>query len=198
MKRIAVAGFLASVLVLTGCGADPVTGEGLETTEGAITQEAGGDLLAAHGLEGLTGQEIVDELDSDPRPRPLPVAASVYGDEVVVMDEAQEVALPIDGDEFYVSFAPYQTFTHPCTYHALGGCQGEMVEEDFDVTITSDDGEVLFDQQVTSWANGFIGVWLPRDVNATLEVSYADGTAGAVPISTFDGDPTCVTTIELT
>lgn len=114
------------------------------------------------------------------------------------MDEAQEVALPIDGDEFYVSFAPYQTFTHPCTYHALGGCQGEMVEEDFDVTITSDDGEVLFDQQVTSWANGFIGVWLPRDVNATLEVSYADGTAGAVPISTFDGDPTCVTTIELT
>ena len=27
---------------------------------------------------------------------------------------------------------------------------------------------------------------------------YADGTAGAGPISTFDGDPTCVTTIELT
>ncbi len=193
-----MAGFLVAVLWLTACGPDQGAGETAETPDQGATQVLGDGLLAAHGLEGLSGEEIVDELDSDPRPRPLPVAASVFADEVVVMDQENEVSVPIDGDLFYVSFAPFQTFTHPCTYHALGGCQGEMVEEAFDVRITTTDGDVLFDEQATSWVNGFVGVWLPRDVHATLDVSHADGTSGSVPISTFDGDPTCITTIELT
>lgn len=185
---------LAGVLVLGACSAPP--DQAAETTGQAAVQSAG-ELLSAHGLEGLSGEEIVDVLDSDPRARPLPVAASVYADDVVVMGEDVEAVIPLDGGEFYVSFAPYQTFTHPCTYHALGGCQGEMVEESFDVKITTDDGEVLVDEQLTSWVNGFVGVWLPRDVNATLEVWHADGTSGSVPISTFADDPTCITTIEL-
>lgn len=198
MKRNVAAGFIIGVLVLTGCGVDTSPIEPLRGSEEAVGQVAGEDLLVAHGLDGLSGEAIVDALDSDPRPRPLPVAASVYSHEVVVMDGGNEVAVPVEGDRFYVSFAPYQSFTHPCTYHALGGCQGEMVEETFDVTITADDGEVLFDEQATSWVNGFVGVWLPRDVNAILEVTHADGASGSVPISTFEGDPTCITTLELT
>lgn len=197
MKRVTIAGFLIAAMALAGCGADQPVAE--NTPDGPTTVAAGdSDLLADHDLDGLTGAEIVEALDQDSRERPLPVQASVFYDHVIVMDEDNDVTVPIEGDEFYVSFAPYQNVTHPCTYHALGGCQGEMVGETFHVTITSEDGEVLVDEEATSYTNGFIGYWLPRDINATLAVSYEDGTSAEDQISTFDGDATCVTTLELT
>lgn len=192
MRQWVTAMLAMAVLVLVGCGTAP------DEEPAAPPEDATTEVLARYGLDGMSGEEIVDALDADPRERPLPVAASVFTDEVVVREGETEVGVPFEGDQFYVSFAPYQTFTHPCTYHALGGCQGEMVGESFHVTITSEDGEVLVDEEMTSWTNGFVGVWLPRDINATLAVTHADGTSGQVPISSFDGDPTCITTIELT
>lgn len=198
MKRVTIAGILVAAIALAGCSADEPAPT--QTPDETITTDTGAseDILADYGLDGLTGQEIVDQLEQDPRPRPLPVQASVRHDHVIVSDETRELIVPLDGDEFYMSFAPYQSSTHPCTYHALGGCQGEMIEQSFQVTITAEDGEVLVDEQATTHANGFIGYWLPRDTNATLAVSYEDGTSGEVEIGTFDEDATCVTTIQLT
>lgn len=42
--------------------------------------------------------------------------------------------------------------------------------------------------------NGFIGVWLPVNVNANLKVAY-NGKTAAADISTFANSNTCLTTL---
>ena len=107
---------------------------------------------------------------------------------------AAHLAAALPEDQFYVSIAPYVDQTHECYYHNLASCQGELVGEDLDVTITSDDGEVLVDETVTTYDNGFVGFWLPRDIEGTIEVEF-DGsrvcregsTAWACATSSADG-----------
>src|SRR5699024_11690022 len=59
-------------------------------------------------------------------------------------------------DEFFVSIAPFVETTHPCTNHSLTGCQGELVEKEFDVYIEDEEGNVVVDETMTSLKNGFI------------------------------------------
>ncbi len=86
--------------------------------------------------------------------------------------------------------------THECFYHNLASCQGELVGEDLTVRITSADGEVLADGTVTTYDNGFVGFWLPRDIEGTIEVEW-EGLSATAPIATGPDDPTCITTIQL-
>jgi len=44
--------------------------------------------------------------------------------------------------------------------------------------------------------NGFVGVWLPRNMNASIEVLY-NGLSAQTSISTFSGSNTCLTTLQL-
>ncbi|GMA34464.1 CueP family metal-binding protein [Demequina litorisediminis] len=70
-------------------------------------------------------------------------------------------------DAFYVSLAPYVDTTHECYFHSLTTCTGEMQGEDIDVTVTDvETGEVLVDEAMTTFDNGFVGLWLPRDAEA--------------------------------
>lgn len=153
-------------------------------------------LQAELGFGGMDGREIVEQLDTSADERPLAFMASVREDEVLLGDGTQEVAVPLPEDELYVSIAPYVDQTHECYYHSLTTCQGELAEQPVSVTITADDGTVLVDEDATTYANGFIGFWLPRDVEGTVEVTYADKT-GSVPFSTGEGDPTCLTTLQV-
>ena len=57
-------------------------------------------------------------------------------------------------------------------------------------------GEVLVDGDYTTFDNGFLGFWLPRDITATLRVTY-DDKAVEQPISTSEDAPTCLTTLPL-
>ncbi|MFN3866542.1 MAG: hypothetical protein ACK4MD_07490 [Demequina sp.] len=41
-----------------------------------------------------------------------------------------------------------------------------------------------------------VGVWLPRDIEATLRVE-TDAGVGQAPIATGPEDPTCITTVQL-
>ncbi|MCA1782124.1 MAG: CueP family metal-binding protein, partial [Intrasporangiaceae bacterium] len=122
---------------------------------------------------------------------------SVRYDHVLFTTEDGEKQIPLAEDDFYLSLAPYVDQTHECYYHNLAGCQGELVGEDLDVTITAADGEVLVDETVTTYDNGFVGFWLPRDIEGTIEVSF-DGRSVTAPIATGPEDPTCVTTLQLT
>lgn len=194
---------LAASLVLSACARDaapdPAAGSAAPSaapdapTPAAVDGDA---LLADLGLAGLTGREIVDRLDRSTDARPLDLSASVREDAVVVGDGRSEVAVPL-GDEFYVSVAPYVGTTHDCFFHSLAGCQGELVEEPVEVRVTDDAGTVLVEESTTTWTNGFVGFWLPRDVEGTIEVRH-DGRAGSVAFSTAPGSPTCVTTLRLT
>lgn len=183
-RNALAAGLLAAVLVLAGCGS-------------AAVAPPDDPFLVEHDLAGLTGQEIVDRLEASDEPRPLAFGASVRETEVLLSDGATEVAVDLPEDRYYVSVAPFVDSTHECYFHSLATCQGELVEVPIQITITDDAGEVLVDDDPTTFTNGFVGYWLPRDLEGTIEVTY-DGLSGTVPFSTADGEPTCITTLQLT
>lgn len=159
------------------------------------TEEA---FLAEHDLAGMTAVEIIDHLDRlGGSERPSDLMASVRPDELLLSDEASEVALTMPEDRFYVSVAPYVNDTHDCFYHSLTTCTGELSGESVQVTIVDRaTGDVLVDEETTTFANGFVGFWLPRDIEGTIKVEY-DGKTGEADLSTRDDGATCVTTLQL-
>lgn len=125
------------------------------------------------------------------------VMASITSHELIVNDDGEETRYDLPEDEFFVSIAPFVEYTHECAIHSLTGCQGELVEKEFDVLIQDEDGKVVVDETITSLRNGFIDLWLPRDKNYDVKIEYDDKTVESA-ISTFEGDNTCITTMHLT
>lgn len=156
-------------------------------------------VLEANELTGLSGQEMVNRLDALPlAQRPVDLMASVRANELVVSGpgiENESFALP--ADEFYISIAPFVNQTHDCFFHSLTTCVGELQNQEVHVLIVdSADGTVLVDEDTTTFDNGFVGYWLPKDIAAMATITHGDGAATAA-IATGPEDPTCVTTIRL-
>lgn len=150
--------------------------------------------------EAQAPQESVDikELVNDYTVRKAKAAsASITSSELIVTDEDEKVTTyDLPEDEFFVSIAPFVNTTHPCDIHSLTGCQGELIEEDFDVHIEDSEGNVVLDEVKTTEANGFMDLWLPR--NDTFTVTITQDTKETVSeITTFDQDNTCITTMRL-
>ena len=199
MKKTLVAASLAALVTLAGCSTPaPATPAGTQAKPAASAPAAGqsGDVLAAVGLAGLSGKQIVDQLDQDPTARPLPMRASVRFDHVVVGDGTNETKVPIAGDEFYLSIAPYASQTHECFYHSLATCMGEMQAKQVHVKIADESGKVLVDEDATTYSNGFVGFWLPKNIKGNVTVT-ADGKTGTVPFATGSEDATCLTTLKV-
>ena len=180
---------VSSAALLAGCQSESPDSD---FTPDADTQA----ILAAHDLEGLDARGIIDKLDATPlMDRSTELFASIRPDELILTELPEnEVSLPMPEDEFYVSFAPFITQTHPCHFHSLTTCVGELRNVDVDVTLTNDaTGDVVVDEAVRSFDNGFIGIWVPRGDDYTLTVSY-DGLSATQVLAT-DGaeDATCVT-----
>ena len=190
----------ATVLVLAGCSSADAGTTAAPTATGAATEAAdAADLVARQGLTGMDATQIVDHLDRlSLTDRPTDLMASVRPDELLLTDGTQELTLDLPEDRYYLSVAPYVDRTHDCFHHSLTTCTGELADEAVDVRIVDDaTGEVLVEEQVTTWDNGFVGFWLPRDVEGTVEVT-ADGLTGTAPFSTADDDgATCLTTLRL-
>lgn len=168
---------------------------GLCASGSAIAASAEPAFLAQHGLAGKTVEQIVDTIDQTPQSRPLPYSASITSTELKLSDGEQIYTLPL-GDKFYLSFAPYEWRTHPCFNHSLSGCQGEMPNKPFTVKVTDSKGAVIVQKEMQSYRNGFIGVWLPRNMEGTLEVSY-NGKTASHAIATSDDSQTCLTELPL-
>lgn len=196
----------AALLLVAGCSA-PDAGSGRTSTPspaaataapgvatGAADVEA---LLDEYGFEGGTAEEVVEALDSTHADREKGLAASVTAEQVVLAGQDRQVALDVPEDRFYLAVAPYETTTHDCFHHSLSGCQGELVDTPVHVTVTGADGTVLVNEERTTYANGFVGLWLPADIEGTIEVRAQGKTATAV-IATGVDDPTCLTTLRLT
>lgn len=187
LRRIpAIAAALAAAaLLLSACA--PAT-SAPASAGSAIAQWADAD-----------ARTVIDELDRTPVAERLPnVRASIRSDDLILTDEtgAEEVK-PMPDDAFYLSIAPYVNQTHDCGNHSLTTCRGELANTAVRVIVTDDaTGEAVFDEQLTTFDNGFVGVWLPRGITGTVTVESAQGTASA-PISTGSGDPTCLTTLRL-
>lgn len=207
-RRRAAAVVCAAVLAvgLAGCTSDPepsgpVTIAGPTATEAPTGDAAQDAMLATYGLDGMDGPAVIEHLETlGGSDRPEALMASVRPTELLLSDASGETTLPLPDDEFYLSFAPYVSQTHDCFHHSLTTCQGEFVQEPVQVKIVDQgSGEVLVDEIRTTEENGFIGVWLPRDIDATLQVSYPiDAMSGEQSISTREDSPTCLTTLQLT
>lgn len=78
----------------------------------------------------------------------------------------------------------------------MTGCQGELVEKEFDVYIEDEDGNVIVDEKMKSQQNGFIDLWLPRDNKFKTRIE-SEGKSVESQISTFENDQTCITTMQL-
>ena len=125
-------------------------------------------------------------------------SASITSDELIVTDnEENQFTYELPEDEFFVSIAPFINQTHPCENHSLTGCQGEMVDEEFDVYIEDSKGNVIIDQTMKSLSNGFIDLWVPRDETYQVAITHEDKIAES-EFSTFKKDNTCITTMQLT
>ena len=111
---------------------------------------------------------------------------------------AQQVSLAIPSDRFYLSVAPYVDGTHDCFHHSLTTCKGEIAGQEVQVRIVDEaHDEVLVDEVRTTFANEFVGFWLPRDINGILQITYGSK-SGQTRITTAEKSPTCLTTLRLT
>ncbi|MEG3614682.1 CueP family metal-binding protein [Isoptericola haloaureus] len=188
-----------AALTLAACSAGEPTPSTDDETAAADTASSAS--LTDAGLDGLDGREIVDTLDALPlAERPTDLMVSVRPDELLVTtaDEG-ETTVSLEGEDFYVSIAPYVDQTHECYFHSLTTCTGELQNAEVDVLVTDDaTGEVVLDETRTTFDNGFVGLWLPRDLDATVTIEH-DGMSASSPLSTAGADDaTCVTTMQLT
>lgn len=71
-----------------------------------------------------------------------------------------------------------------------------MVNEKVDMIIEDTKGNVIFNETVETMPNGFIDLWLPRDKTFNITISK-DGKKVEQEISTFKGDNTCITNMQL-
>lgn len=122
--------------------------------------------------------------------------ASITSHELIVTNNGKKTSFELPEDEFFVSIAPFVENTHECAIHSLTGCQGELVEKDFNVLIQDKEGNVVMDKAISSLKNGFIDLWLPRDRTYQVKIEY-DGKTAESEISTFKDDNTCITTMQL-
>ena len=157
-----------------------------------LTQRAQAAFLEKYGLAGLDVKAIVKELDST-IDEPKELSSSINGNFLTLQNGESKVELKVPNDSFYLSFAPYENSTHPCGFHSLSGCRSELVNVTVHVLITDSQGKVIMDEDKETMDNGFIGVWLPRNMNLNLAVTY-NGKVASAPISTFAESETCLTT----
>lgn len=188
----------AVTLGLAGCSATPAPTTS-ETPAAAATVGADAEAVAfltRHDLAELSVRQIVETLDASEEDRAQGPIGSVRPSELVLSDEQGEISLAIPDNAFYLAFAPYREQTHDCFNHNLATCSGELAQETLQVKVVDGGGSTLVDQQVTTHANGFAAIWLPRDITGTLTVTH-DGQSASTPIATGAEDPTCLTTLQL-
>ena len=193
----------AITLGLAGCASsdDPSTGTATSAVESHSeenVQITPADVLAPYSLEDRNVDDVVDTLDQMPvNERPEDLITSVRIDQLELSTNEGSAAMDMPEDKTYVSFAPYVDSTHPCTFHSLTTCQGEMRNAPIHIKITeSGSNRVLVDDRVKTFDNGFYGVWLPRDLEGKIEVTHEDKT-GSADFSTKANGATCVTDLKL-
>ncbi len=71
-----------------------------------------------------------------------------------------------------------------------------MVEQEFALYIENQEGKVIMDETVKTQANGFVDLWLPRDDIYRVTIKQGDQSVESA-ISTFEGDNTCITDMQL-
>ncbi len=110
--------------------------------------------------------------------------------------DGDRVTINLPEDRLVVAIAPYKEKTHSCKVHYMSGCQGELINFPVKVTARQLDGTVLIDKNMQTMSNGFIELWLPRDLEIRLTIDSHKGWSEGI-IKTFSDSNTCITTFQL-
>lgn len=154
---------------------------------GEAVESAGAD--EAENIEQLVHEYSVGSFED--------VSASITSSELIITDsDNKETVYSLPDEKFFLSIAPYIGETHPCEIHSLTGCQGEMVQEAFAVEITDSEGNTVINETLETMENGFIDLWLPKEDDYHVKITH-DGKTAEAALSTYDGDQTCITTMQL-
>lgn len=113
-----------------------------------------------------------------------------------VLSDGTEVSVLIPEDTMVVAAAPYVTYTHPCAIHSISGCSGELVNVSVRAVARATDGTVLVDVTAVTMDNGFIELWLPKNMEIDLTLEALGKTATG-RITTYDTSNTCLTSFKL-
>ncbi|WP_458461224.1 CueP family metal-binding protein [Paenibacillus sp.] len=140
-------------------------------------------------------RKLVEDISTG---KETPESASITAKQLIVTDQDKHTTTyDLPENEFFLSIAPYVDQTHPCAIHSLTGCQGEMSNEEFNVTIHDSEGNTLMkDSMMKSGANGFMDLWVPRNRTYLIRVVH-NGKVAETQLSTYDNDNTCITTMQL-
>lgn len=154
------------------------------------------EFLARNNLQEMSVVEIVEYLE-DKTDEPVGFQAGITSTKLLLSDEKDSVEMDLPSDLFYLSMAPYINQTHPCGTHNLVTCRGELQNVTLYVVVSDvSTNEVVLNEEVNTYANGFAGLWLPRERNLSITVTY-DNLSSTTEVSTFEVDNTCETTLRL-
>lgn len=203
---LAVVALLAACSAPSGDSVDPSARESsgkssYKTEQPGVTSSSAQQILSEFGYAATNAVELIDKLDATAiADRPVGLKASVRPNELQLTGPAgNKGSLPLPDDRFYVSVAPYVSGTHECHFHSLTTCRGELSGATFDVTVRNNaTGELLAEGPRTAFDNGFVGIWLPRGISATVSIAYQGKHAVAAVDTSSDTAATCVTTMQLT
>lgn len=179
MKKGIILMTVLSIIFLAGCSTK---------TDNEVIDDLGFTGLDAKGILTLVSAGEYGYND---------VNISVSDQELVIITKDTTISYDMPEDEFFMSVAPYITETHTCYTHSATGCTGELLEETFYILLIDSEGNTIIDNSYVSLPNGFIDLWLPRNIEGTLTISYGN-ISSTKEISTFTGNPTCETTMQLT
>ncbi|MGV2954062.1 CueP family metal-binding protein [Glutamicibacter sp. AGC46] len=192
------AGSLLALAVLAGCSTAAAPVAQPEPT--VVAAEDTGQFLADLGLEGLDAKAAIDRLDRLPQEqRPENFTAMVQPTQLVLADASGRTAnLPLPEGQYYLSAAPYVDQTHSCHFHSLTTCLGQLQGRQMEVkAVNAETGEVLVDQGMETFDNGFIGLWVPRGITLDLEFTYQGKSAKTTVSTAGQSSATCLTELRL-
>ena len=110
--------------------------------------------------------------------------------------DGTKTVIPMPADRMVVSLAPYIMKTHPCRDHTPSSCRGELPNAPVEVLAVGADGTVILEVKTTTLPNGFVDLWLPRNMKIDVTLK-ARGMTATVQVGTFDSDKTCYTEPKL-
>lgn len=180
-----------TALALAGCSSpSPVATE--------PTDDAASALLARHDLPTTDARAVIDALEALPlEEKPSGLLASIGTEELTLAEEdGREATLPLPAEQVYLAVAPYVESTHECFLHSLTTCTGELAGQEVQVRVSDGGARPLIDEARTTAANGFLGLWLPRDRTLTLTLGTEAGEVSATH-RTLASAATCLTTMQL-
>ncbi|MFJ2471056.1 CueP family metal-binding protein [Glutamicibacter sp. NPDC087583] len=192
------AGSLLALAVLAGCSTAAAPVAQPEPT--VVAAEDTGQFLADLGLEGLDAKAAIDRLDRLPQEqRPENFTAMVQPTQLVLADASGRTAnLPLPEGQYYLSAAPYVDQTHSCHFHSLTTCLGQLQGRQMEVkAVNAETGDVLVDQGMETFDNGFIGLWVPRGITLDLEFTYQGKSAKTTVSTAGQSSATCLTELRL-